>query len=87
MAASSGDWVATLDEDGQQDPADIAKLLDHAVEGDVALVYAKPVNGAPHARWRNAVSRLAKRVSVALVGNRSRDVPIRRGWTDHQEDL
>jgi polyisoprenyl-phosphate glycosyltransferase len=71
MAASSGDWVATLDEDGQQDPADIAKLLDHAVEGDVALVYAKPVNGAPHARWRNAVSRLAKRLSVALVGNRS----------------
>jgi polyisoprenyl-phosphate glycosyltransferase len=71
MAASSGDWVATLDEDGQQDPADIAELLDHAVEGDVALVYAKPVNGAPHARWRNAVSRLAKRLSVALVGNRS----------------
>jgi glycosyltransferase involved in cell wall biosynthesis len=71
MAASSGDWVATLDEDGQQDPADIGKLLDHAIEGDVALVYAKPMNGAPHALWRNAVSRLAKRVAVALVGNRS----------------
>jgi polyisoprenyl-phosphate glycosyltransferase len=71
MAASSGDWVATLDEDGQQDPADIAKLLDHALDSDVALVYAKPVNEAPHARWRNTVSRLVKRLTIALVGNRS----------------
>jgi glycosyltransferase involved in cell wall biosynthesis len=71
MAASSGDWVATLDEDGQQDPADIANLLDHAIESDVALVYAKPVNGPPHTRWRNATSLLVKRLTVALVGNRS----------------
>jgi undecaprenyl-phosphate 4-deoxy-4-formamido-L-arabinose transferase len=71
MAASSGDWVATLDEDGQQDPADIGKLLDYAIENDVALVYAKPLTGAPHAFWRNAVSRLSKRVAVVLVGNKS----------------
>jgi len=69
MAASSGDWVATLDEDGQQDPADIAKLLDRAVEDDAPLVYAKPTTGLPHARWRNAASRLAKLLSVALVGS------------------
>jgi undecaprenyl-phosphate 4-deoxy-4-formamido-L-arabinose transferase len=71
MAATSGDWVATLDEDGQQDPDDIAKLLDQAVEHDVALVYAKPVTGAPHAWWRNAVSRLAKRLAVTLLGDQS----------------
>ena len=71
MASSSSDWVATLDEDGQQDPADIANLLDHAVEREVGLVYARPVNAPPHAWWRNAVSRLAKRLSTALLGNQS----------------
>jgi undecaprenyl-phosphate 4-deoxy-4-formamido-L-arabinose transferase len=71
MASSSSDWVATLDEDGQQDPADIANLLDHAVEREVGLVYARPVNAAPHAWWRNEVSRLAKRLATALLGNQS----------------
>jgi undecaprenyl-phosphate 4-deoxy-4-formamido-L-arabinose transferase len=71
MASTSSDWVATVDEDGQQDPADVGSLLDQALENDVGLVYAKPVNAAPHAWWRNAVSRLAKRISVALLGNRS----------------
>src|SRR4029450_4678558 len=28
MASTSADWVATLDEDGQQDPRDIGKLLE-----------------------------------------------------------
>jgi glycosyltransferase involved in cell wall biosynthesis len=71
MATTSGDWVATLDEDGQQDPADIGKLLDHAVDSAVALVYAKPIDAAPHAVWRNGVSRLAKRLSAALLSNPS----------------
>jgi undecaprenyl-phosphate 4-deoxy-4-formamido-L-arabinose transferase len=71
MAASSGEWVATLDEDGQQDPADIANLLDYAIQSEVALVYAKPVSGLPHTRWRNGFSLLVKRLTVALVGNRS----------------
>ena len=71
MAASSGDWVATLDEDGQQAPTDISKLLDRAIEDDAALVYATPVNGPPHARWRNAMSLLAKVLTAALIGNRS----------------
>jgi undecaprenyl-phosphate 4-deoxy-4-formamido-L-arabinose transferase len=69
MAASSGDWVATLDDDGQQAPADIAKLLDRAIEDAAALVYAKPVTAPAHARWRNAMSVLAKLISAALIGN------------------
>ena len=34
MAATSADWVVTLDEDGQQNPADIGGLLDAALEVD-----------------------------------------------------
>ena len=28
MASATGDWVVTIDEDGQQDPADIGSMLD-----------------------------------------------------------
>lgn len=33
-----GEWLATLDGDGQNDPADVPRLLARAWEGDVALV-------------------------------------------------
>ncbi|MGH8559389.1 MAG: glycosyltransferase, partial [Methylococcales bacterium] len=48
MASSTGDWVATIDEDGQQDPADIGKLLDAAISGSLQLVYAQPLAAPPH---------------------------------------
>jgi undecaprenyl-phosphate 4-deoxy-4-formamido-L-arabinose transferase len=70
MAATSADWVATLDEDGQQDPADLGRLLDASLDGDVPLVYARPVNEPSHGLVRNALSNLAKRLSAAAVGNR-----------------
>jgi undecaprenyl-phosphate 4-deoxy-4-formamido-L-arabinose transferase len=69
MASTSGEWVATLDEDGLHDPADIGRLLDRALETGVPLVYAAPVNEPPHGRLRNALSRLAKRTCAAIVGN------------------
>ena len=64
MASAIGDWVVTLDEDGQQNPADIARLLDAAVAGALQLVYASPSNAPPHGWLRNMASRTAK----ALVG-------------------
>jgi undecaprenyl-phosphate 4-deoxy-4-formamido-L-arabinose transferase len=70
MAATSADWVATLDEDGQQNPADIGGLLDAAFEADAPLVYGQALNPAPHGLVRNTLSRLAKALSVAIVGNR-----------------
>ena len=70
MAVTSADWVATLDEDGQQNPADLGSLLDAAFEAGAPLVYAEALNEPSHGVVRNTVSRLAKTISVAIVGNR-----------------
>src|SRR5476651_841619 len=48
IASSFGDWVVTLDEDGQHDPLDIPVLLDAALANHAQVVYAKPTNDAPH---------------------------------------
>jgi glycosyltransferase involved in cell wall biosynthesis len=69
MASSSGDWIVTMDEDGQHDPADIGNFLDVALKEGAQLVYADPVNRAPHNVLRNGSSRLAKWVfSKFLTG-------------------
>lgn len=60
MASSSGDWIVTLDEDGQHDPADIGVFLDRAMETNAQLVYANPTNEAPHGFMRNSLSKSAK---------------------------
>lgn len=60
MASSSGDWIATLDEDGQHDPADIPAFLDVAMSQQSQLVYADPTNPAPHGALRNVLSAGAK---------------------------
>jgi undecaprenyl-phosphate 4-deoxy-4-formamido-L-arabinose transferase len=69
MASTSSDWVVTLDEDGQQNPDDIGRMLDVAIEERAQLVYARPTNSAPHGLLRNALSAAAKRISVSLLGN------------------
>jgi glycosyltransferase involved in cell wall biosynthesis len=69
MAGAVGDWVATIDEDGQQDPADIATMLDEAVCGGLQLVYARPINPPPHSWMRNIFSRAAKAITARILGN------------------
>jgi hypothetical protein len=70
MASSSGDWIVTMDEDGQHDPADIGAFLDVAFKEHSQLVYASPVNRPPHGIMRNGTSRLAKWVfSTFLTGS------------------
>lgn len=71
MASTTGDWVATIDEDGQQDPADVGNMLDCALTGSLQLVYAQPINPPPHGWLRNMMSRTAKRIAAKLIGNRS----------------
>ena len=71
MSASSGEWIVTLDEDGQHDPAYIPAFLDAAIERRASLVYAKPTNVAPHGRLRNIASRSAKRAISMVVGGRA----------------
>jgi glycosyltransferase involved in cell wall biosynthesis len=69
MASSSGDWIVTMDEDGQHNPADIGDFLDAALGRGSQLVYADPVNAPPHNMLRNSTSRLAKWVfSTFLTG-------------------
>ena len=70
MASATGDWVVTIDEDGQQDPADIGRMLDTALGDKLQLVYAKPLNPPPHGWLRNTFSRIAKSVTGRLLGNR-----------------
>jgi undecaprenyl-phosphate 4-deoxy-4-formamido-L-arabinose transferase len=68
MASSGGDWIVTLDEDGQYDPADIGTMLDEALAAGATVVYARPVNLPPHGSFRNLASRASKRVLDVLVG-------------------
>jgi len=70
MASSSGDWIVTMDEDGQHDPGDIGNFLDVALRSGSQLVYGDPVNPPPHNMVRNGSSRLAKWVfSTFLTGS------------------
>jgi polyisoprenyl-phosphate glycosyltransferase len=69
MASATGDWVATIDEDGQQDPATIGCMLDVALNSSLQLVYARPINPPPHGWMRNLLSGIAKSVSIRLLGN------------------
>jgi len=71
MASSGGEWIVTMHEDGQHDPAAIAPMLDVAMAEQADLVYAKPTNSPPHGAVRNAASKAAKRVIVASAGTRS----------------
>lgn len=68
IASSGGDWVVTLDEDGQHDPADIPGLLDAALDEQADLVYAAPVNRPPHSLLRNTTSRVSKSMLETVFG-------------------
>lgn len=70
MASATGEWVATIDEDGQQDPGDIGCMLDAALAESLQLVYAQPKNPPPHGWLRNALSRSAKLITGKLLGNK-----------------
>ena len=62
MASSGGDWLITMDEGGQHDPADIGGMLDVALDEQADLVYARPLNRPPHGAIRNAASKASKRI-------------------------
>jgi undecaprenyl-phosphate 4-deoxy-4-formamido-L-arabinose transferase len=69
ISSTSGDWVATLDEDGQHDPADIARMFDVALREDAQLVYAKTTNAAPHGFMRNRFRAMAHWTFARLLGH------------------
>ncbi len=70
VKASRSDWVATLDGDGQNDPADIPKLI--AGRGAAALVMGHRVSRRD--TWlRHAQSRVANLVRATLLGDGTPD--------------
>lgn len=69
MSSSGGEWIVTMDEDGQMDPAYIGAMLDRAYDTGSQLVYASPTNAPPHGFARNTASRLAKWSFRWLVGD------------------
>ena len=68
IASSGGDWIVTIDEDGQHDPAFIGTLLDTALRERADVVYAEPLNHPPHGFVRNTASRVSKRVLEVVFG-------------------
>jgi polyisoprenyl-phosphate glycosyltransferase len=71
MASSGGDWILTLDEDGQHDPGYLCAMLDVAIAERAGVVYARPTTEAPHGRVRNLASRISKWLIDLLVGGNS----------------
>lgn len=75
VRAARAPWVATLDGDGQNDPADIPKLLaarDAAGNEDVRLFMGHRVNRRDTG-WRRFQSRIANGVRAALLGDATPD--------------
>ncbi len=66
MAEARGEWIVTMDEDGQHDPGCIAAFLDAALARRADLVYSKPTNTRPHGLLRNLTSRSAKIVLATV---------------------
>ena len=72
MASAAGNWVVTMDEDGQQDPKEIGAMLDVALAGNFQIIYAQPTNAAPHGAFRNSCSKFAKKLAVQFLGTQYR---------------
>lgn len=69
MASSGGDWVVTLDEDGQHDVTAVATMLDRAMSQRADVVYASPQLEAHHGFGRQVTSKLAKWSVVLVAGS------------------
>ena len=69
MLHTSGDWVVTMDEDGQHDPLRIQALLEATLPKSFDICYAAPTSGTHSRWWRNVSSRAAKRIAAWLVSD------------------
>ena len=73
IRSALGEWIATLDGDGQNDPRDIRRQLEYALANDLDMV-----NGIRTERSDNAVRRvsscIANRYRRRLLGDSATDV-------------
>jgi dolichol-phosphate mannosyltransferase len=73
VKAARGPWIATLDGDGQNDPADLPRLLARAAaEGPMALIAGHRVNRRD-TRVKRVSSRIANRVRARLLHDATPD--------------
>ena len=54
---SSGDWIASLDEDLQHRPEDLVRLLKYAVREGLDIAYARPLGEVHRSPMRDGTSR------------------------------
>jgi len=66
---SSGDWIATLDEDLQHEPRFVLQLLREAVEHGWDIAYAKPLDHVHESLFRDQSSRIYKWLLTLATGN------------------
>jgi glycosyltransferase involved in cell wall biosynthesis len=69
ISYSSGDWVVTLDEDLQHDPAHIFDMLKACVAQHADIVYAKPKAWVQKSAFRDMSSRSAKAIIAYMTNN------------------
>lgn len=69
MLHTSADWVVTMDEDGQHEPAHVPLMLAAVMKSQADVCYAKPVGPVHENGWRNSSSRAAKRLVSLLVND------------------
>lgn len=69
ISSSTGDWVATLDEDGAHAPSELIRLYNRALQDGSDIVYATPRPGTSHRKFRRGLSRVAKFLAAFLSGN------------------
>lgn len=68
---SSGDWVATLDEDLQHHPKYLVRMLAYAVSQGADVIYANAEGAVHRTFFRNASSKAYKTMVGWLIGNPS----------------
>ena len=75
VRAAEGEWIATLDGDGQNDPADIPRLLQHAHadNGVSPVLFAGHRTARRDTRVKRVSSLVANRVRAALLGDATPD--------------
>lgn len=74
VKAARGTWIATLDGDGQNDPADIPRLLARAqAEGEAPLLVAGHRVTRRDSRVKRISSRVANAVRARLLGDATPD--------------
>jgi undecaprenyl-phosphate 4-deoxy-4-formamido-L-arabinose transferase len=66
LRVARGDFIITMDDDGQNPPAEMVRLYHFARESGKDVVYTRYAE-KQHARWRNLGSRFANRLADVLL--------------------